>query len=73
MKTWTTTRWELEYRSVQGGIEQLRLKSHQALNFKMKRNLLYCVLPDYGSLVMYLIRTVIDNSTIYPSNRVIGE
>ena len=32
METWTTTRWELEHRSVQGGIEPLRLKSHQAFN-----------------------------------------
>ena len=55
MKTWTTTRWELEHRSVQGGIEPLRLKSHQALNFKMKLNLISCVLPDFGSLKIYLI------------------
>ena len=73
MKTWTTTRWELEHRSVQGGIEPLRLKYHQALNFKMKLNLISCVLPDFGSLVMYLIRIVIDNLTIYFSNRMVGE
>ena len=39
METWTTTRWEIEHRSVQGGVEPLRLKAHQALNFKMKCNL----------------------------------
>ena len=65
MKTWTTTRWELEHRSVQGGIEPLRLKSHQALNFKMKCNLLSCFLPDFGILI--------DNWTIYFSNRMIGK
>ena len=51
MKTWTTTRWELEHRSVQGGIEPLRIKSHQALNFKMKCNLLSCFLPDFGIVI----------------------
>ena len=65
MDTWTTTRWELEHTSVQGGIEPLRLKSHQALNFKMKCNLLSCFLPDLG--------IVIDNWKIYNSNRMIGE
>ena len=57
METWTTTRWELEHKSVQGEIEPLRLKSHQALNFKMKCNLLSCFLPNFG--------TVIDNWKIY--------
>ena len=56
METWTTTRWELEHKSVQYGIEPLRIKSHQALNFKMKCNLLSCFLPDFG--------IVIDNWTI---------
>ena len=65
MQTWTKTRWELEHKSVQGGIETLRLKYHQALSFKMKCNLLSCFLPDFG--------TVIDNWTIYFSNRMIGE
>ena len=51
----------------------MRLKSHQALNFKIKWNLISCVLPDFGSLVMYLIRTLIDNSKIYFSSRMIGE
>ena len=60
METWTTTRWELEHISVQGGIEPLRLKYNQALNFNMKCNLLSCFLPDFG--------TVIDNWTIYFSN-----
>ena len=65
METWTTTRWELEHKIVQGGIEPLRLKSHQALNFKMKCNLLSCFLPDFG-IVIY-------DWTIYNSNRMIGE
>ena len=65
MKTWTTTRWELEHRSVQGGIETLRLKYHQDLNFKMKCDFLSCFLPDFG--------TVIDNWTINFSNRMIGK
>ena len=43
----------------------MRLKSHQALNFKMKCNLLSCVLPDFG--------TVSDNWKIYFSNRMIGQ
>ena len=73
MKTWTTTRWQLEHRKVQGGIEPLRLKSHQALNFKMKLNLISCVLPDFGSLMIYFIRTLIDNSKIYFCNRMIGK
>ena len=51
METWTTTRWELEHRSVQGGIEPLRLKSHQALNFKMKCDFLSCFLPDFGIVI----------------------
>ena len=55
------------------GLMLLGDKSHQALNLKMKWNLLSCVLPDYGSLVMYLIRTVIDHLTICFSNRMIGE
>ena len=63
METWATTRWELEHRSVQGGIEPLILKSHQALNFKMKCNLLYWFLPGFG--------TVIDNWKIYFSNKMI--
>ena len=61
METWNTNRWELKHISVQGGIEPLRLKYHQALNFKMKYNLLSCFLPDFD--------TVIDNWTIYFSNR----
>ena len=61
METWTTTRWELERISVQGGIEPVRLKYHQALNFNMKYNLLSCFLPDLG--------TVIDNWDIYFYNR----
>ena len=65
METWTITRWELEHRSVQGGIEPMRLKSHQALNFKMKCNLLSFFLPGFG--------IVIDNWTIYHYNRMIGE
>ena len=60
-----TTRWELEHRSVQGGIEPLRIKSQQALNFEMTCNLLSCFLPDSG--------IVIDNWTIYNSNRMKGE
>ena len=60
METSTTTRWDLEHISVQGGIETLRLKSHQALNFEMKCNLLSCFLPDFG--------TVIDNWSIYYYN-----
>ena len=64
MKTWTTTRWQLEHRNVQGGIEPLRLKFHQSLNLLMKLNLISCVLPDFGSLMIYLITTLIDNSTI---------
>ena len=36
MKTWTTTRWELEHWIVQGGIEPLRTKSHQAQIFLIK-------------------------------------
>ena len=51
MDTWTTTRWELKNTSVQGGIEPLRLKSHQALNFKMKCNLLSSFLPDFGIVI----------------------
>ena len=51
METWTTIRCEIEHRSVQGGIEPLRLKSHQALNFKMKCNLLSCFLPDFGIVI----------------------
>ena len=47
METWTTTRWELEHRSIQVGFEPLRLKSHQAFNFKMKCDLLSCFLPDF--------------------------
>ena len=73
MKTWTTTRWELEHRSVQGGIEPLRLKFHQSLNFKMKLNLISCVLPDFGSLMIYLITKVIDNWKINFSDRMVGE
>ena len=65
METWTTTRWELEHRSVQGGIEPLRFKSHQALNFKMKCNMLSCFLPDFG--------TVIDNWTFCFFNGMIEE
>ena len=65
MENWSTIRWELEHRSVQDGIEPLRLKSHQALNFKIKCNLLSYFLPDFG--------IVIDNWTIYNSNRMIGE
>ena len=73
MKTCTTTRWQLEHRSLQGGIEPLRLKSHQALNFLMKLNMISCVLPDFGSLMIYLITTVIDNWEINFSNRMVGE
>ena len=51
MEIWTTTRWELEHRSVQGGIEPLRLKSHQALNFNMNSNLLSSFLPDFGIVI----------------------
>ena len=73
MKTWPTTRWELEHRSVQGGIEPLRIKSHQAYNFLMKLNLISCVLPNFGSLLIYLIRKVINNSTIFFPNSIVGE
>ena len=66
-------RWKLEHRSVQGGIEPLRLKSRQAVNFKMKLNLISCVLPYFGSLMIYLITTVIDNSTKKYYNRMVGE
>ena len=52
MKTWTTIRWGLEHRSVQGGIEPMRLKSHQALNFRMKCNLSSCFLPDFGTVIV---------------------
>ena len=72
MKTWTTTRWELEHRSVQGGIEPLRIKSHQAYNLLMKLNFISCVLPNFGSLLIYLIKTVIDNLRFF-SNRMVGE
>ena len=65
METWTTTRWELEHRSVQGGIEPLGLKSHKVLNFKMKFNFFFFFLPGFD--------TVIDNWTIYFSNRMIGQ
>ena len=64
IKNWTTTRWELEYWSVQGGIKPLKTKSHQAYNFLIKLNLISCNLPNVGSLLIYLIKKVIDNSTI---------
>ena len=54
METWTTTSWELEHRRVQAGIEPLRLKSHQALNFKMRCNLLSSFLPDFGIIIWQL-------------------
>ena len=69
MKSWTTSRWKLDHRSVQFEIEPLRLKSHQALGL----NLISCILPDFGSHIIYLMTTVIDNWTIYVSNKIVGE
>ena len=65
MKTCTTTKSQLEHRSVQGGIEPLTLKARQALNLLMKLNLISCVLPDFGSLMIYFITTVIDNLNFF--------
>ena len=73
MKIWTTTRWELEHWSVQGGIEPLITKYHQAYNLLIQLNFISCDLPNVGSLLIYLIKQLIDNSTIYFSNRIVGE
>ena len=65
MNTWTTIRWELEHWSVQCGIETLKTKSHQAQNLLIKLNLMSCDLPNNGSILIYLVKKVIDNLYIF--------
>ena len=39
----------------------------------MKLNLISCVFPDYGSHMIYVITTVIDNWNFFFPDRMVGE